>query len=164
MVWHPSEELPMINVILYFLSEKKSNTTGLIDLITSSIIKSVLPTILGPLTNLCNTHIRIVHGQFREFLGVFDVARQIIDERNITPYSFDFSKVFNSISHSKLLTKLRSIGVRARIIRWFFNYSTCAGGYSRYVILMTPCCRIWHSTAKFDIVWYIVRTTFELIG
>ena len=56
-------------------------------------------------------------------MGVFDDICHAIDKRMLTfLILFDFSKAFDSIPHTILLAKLRSINLSIHALRWFFTY------------------------------------------
>ena len=57
---------------------------------------------------------------------------------------FDFSKTFATISHSKLLVKLRILGFGDSALRWFFSYLT---GRSQAVVNDVGRCSGWLTTA-----------------
>ena len=65
------------------------------------------------------------HSTQTALLGVFDDIRQAIDDRMMTILVlFDFSKAFDSIPHALLLSKLKSLNISNRVLRWFFTYLT----------------------------------------
>ena len=56
-------------------------------------------------------------------LGVFYDICHAIDKRMLTfLILFDFSKAFDSIPHTILLAKLRSLNLSTHALRWFFTY------------------------------------------
>ena len=66
---------------------------------------------------------RPVHSTQTALLGVFDDICHAIDKRMLTfLILFDFSKAFDSIPHTILLAKLRSINLSTHALRWFFAY------------------------------------------
>ena len=65
-------------------------------------------------------------------IRVCDDIRNAIDERCLTILVlFDFSKAFDTISHSLLLLKLKTIGFSDTALAWVFSY---LAGRSRAVV------------------------------
>ena len=63
------------------------------------------------------------HSTQTALLGVFHDIRHAIDDRMLTfLILFNFSKAFDSIPHTLLLAKLRSVGFTAHALRRFFTY------------------------------------------
>ena len=65
------------------------------------------------------------HSTQTDLHGVFDDIRQAIDDRMMTILIlFNFSKAFDSIPYALLLSKLKSLNISNRVVRWFFTYLT----------------------------------------
>ena len=63
------------------------------------------------------------HSTQTALIGVLEDVRQAIDARMLTILIlFDFSKAFDSIPHTRLLAKLRSLNMSDHTLRWFFSY------------------------------------------
>lgn len=66
---------------------------------------------------------RLRHSTQTALLGVLDDVRRTIYKRQVTILVLlDFSKAFDTISHARLLLKLRSLNVSNATLGWFFNY------------------------------------------
>ena len=61
-----------------------------------------------------------------ETLGVFmtDKVFKAMDSKELTVIILDFSKVFDSIDHRKLSTKLKALGLSLGALEWFQSYLT----------------------------------------
>ena len=77
-------------------------------------------------------------------LRVCHDVRQAVDAQCVTILVlFDFSKAFDTISHSKLLIKLRKLGFSDEALKWIFSYLT---GRSQAVVDDKGGCSDWLAT------------------
>ena len=78
-------------------------------------------------------------------IRVCDDMRKAIDERCLTMLVlFDFSKAFDTISHSLLLFKLKTIGFSDSALAWVFSY---LAGRSQAVVDGNEVCSDWLFTS-----------------
>ena len=67
------------------------------------------------------------HSSLTALLGLFDDIRHAIDLRKLTfPILFDFSKAFDSIPHTILLSKLRSLNPRSTLVLLLSRWQTAS--------------------------------------
>ena len=79
-------------------------------------------------------------------LRVCHDVRQAVDARCVTILVlFDFSKAFDTISHSKLLIKLCKLGFSDEALKWIFSYLT---GRSQAVVDDKGGCSDWLATTS----------------
>ena len=79
-------------------------------------------------------------------LRVCHDVRRAVDARCVTILVlFDFSKAFDTISHSKLLIKLRKLGFSDEALKWIFSYLT---GRSQAVVDDKGGCSDWLETTS----------------
>ena len=58
-----------------------------------------------------------------QLLEIVDILTQAIDQDNQTDIAFlDFSKAFDSVSHSLLVRKLHPAGIKGLLLQWFASY------------------------------------------
>ena len=80
------------------------------------------------------------------WLRVCHDVRQAVDARCVTILVlFDFSKAFDTVSHSQLLIKLRKLGFSDGALKWIFSYLT---GRLQAVIDDKGGCSEWLATTS----------------
>ncbi|CAB0037066.1 unnamed protein product [Trichogramma brassicae] len=66
---------------------------------------------------------KAAHSTQTALLELTDAVRSAIEKKKVTLLvSFDFSKAFDTIDHSLLIEKLRSVGCNTLSLRWFISY------------------------------------------
>ena len=92
-------------------------------------INTIIPETLDPFQFAC----RINRSTDDEISIALHTALSHLDKRNTYGRTLfiDYSLAFNTIAHSKLITKLRTLGLNTPLCNWILDYLTHPGGKGR---------------------------------